>query len=396
MSTSTDTVSSPADRNELLAKQRKTIAVTGWGAGFRFVQPHNACFWIALALLLNGAWVFSTQVSSGFGVFAEAYTASLFSTGLFAAAFLFFLHRKDRWEHTPGRLALTAFLLGGLAVPWAIALPGNGALMSLYTKLFGQAWAEDWQAGLTAPLIEESAKGIAFLLMLGLAPVAIRTVYDGLIVGAYVGLGFQVFEDLLYGKNAAYRDFGVDQAGAVLHTFVLRSLSGIASHALFTALFSAGLIYLLGTIAQPRRVGRGLSLMATAVLVHLLWDSMGALSRGTGGVIILLMLGITAASIAALLIALRLAGGRERAWLRDLLAPEVADGTLTDAELTALTGHRKQIRAYVRSHENGMSRRKSKHVLRAARDLAHDIAVAGGTNSPQVEHSRGEITRLRS
>ena len=61
----------------------------------------------------------------------------------------------------------------------------------------------------------------------------------------------------------------------------------------------------------------------------------------------------------------------------------IADGRVDDClepvlrRHPALTGHRKQIRAYVRSHENGMSRRKSKHVLRAARDLAHDIAVAG-------------------
>ena len=94
-----------------------------------------------------------------------------------------------------------------------MALPGNAALMDLYAKFFGQAWATDWKAGLTAPFVEETAKGAVFLLLLGLAPFVIRTVYDGLIVGAYVGLGFQVLEDMLYGQNAAYTNFGVDQVG---------------------------------------------------------------------------------------------------------------------------------------------------------------------------------------
>ena len=93
-------------------------------------------------------------------------------------------------------------------------------MMSLYAKLFGQAFAEDWKAGLTAPFVEESSKAICFLLLMGLGPVVIRTVSDGLMVGAYVGLGFQVLEDLLYGQNAAAAQFGANQTDAVLGTFV--------------------------------------------------------------------------------------------------------------------------------------------------------------------------------
>ena len=123
------------------------------------------------------------------GVFAEANLAAVASSGVFCLVFLWFLHHADRYERTPGRLALAAFVGGGLGAPWAMALPGNGAMMDLYAKTLGQAWASDWKAGLTAPFVEETAKGIVFVLLLGLAPVVIRTVYDGLIVGAYVGLG---------------------------------------------------------------------------------------------------------------------------------------------------------------------------------------------------------------
>lgn len=104
---------------------------------------------------------------------------------------------------------------------------------------------------------------------------------------------------------------------------------------------------------------------------------------------------ITVVSFIALYVALRLAGGRERGWLRDVLAPEVTNGTLTEAELDALAGHRKDKKAAVRGREDGMSRRREKHVLRAARDLAHDLAVAGGQDSPEVLHSRAEVHRLR-
>ena len=385
----------PADPAEALQRRREAITVSGWGAPFRFFQPHNACFWVYLALLGTGLWTVTGIVARGGTSFAPAYTAAVLSSGAFAAVFLYFLRRSDRFERTPGRLALAAFLIGGLGAPWAIAVAGNAAVSSLYTKFFGQAWATDWQAGLTAPFVEETGKAICFLLVWGLAPLVVRTVYDGLIVGAYVGLGFQVLEDMLYGQNSAFQNFGADQAGAVLDTFVLRSVTGISSHALYTALFAAGLIYLIGTAAQPRRIGRGIALVLAALVVHAVWDAATALGDG-GALVFVIMFVITVASIVALFVALRWARDREHGWMRDILAPEVTTGVLTDDELTALAGRRRDRKAAVRHRAAGTSRRREKHVLRAGRDLAHDLATAGGDDSPEVLHSRAEIARLRA
>jgi protease PrsW len=384
----------PADPAEALQRRREAIAVSGWGAPFRFVQPHNACFWVYLALLVTGVWYLAGVVAVGGRPFAQAHVAAVLSSGAFAAVFLFALRRIDRFERTPGRLALAAFAIGGLGAPWAIALGGNAAVSSLYTKIFGQAWATDWQAGLSAPFVEETGKGIAFLLVWGLAPLVVRTVYDGLIVGAYVGLGFQVLEDMLYGQNAAFLNFGADQAGAVLDTFWLRSITGISSHALYTALFSAGLIYLIGTRAQPRRIGRGIALMLAAVVVHAIWDAAGALAAG-GPLILAWWVLSAVVSVVVLFTALRWARDREYGWMRDILAPEVTAGVLTDAELAALAGRRRDRRAAVRDRGDGVSRRREQHVLAAGRDLAHDLATAGGDDSPAVLHSRAEIARLR-
>lgn len=378
-----------------LARRREAIAVSGWGAPFRFVQPHNACFWMYLVLVAAGLWTLVPRFAATAGVYAEANVAAISTSALFAAVFLLFLHHADRWEHTPGRLALAAFVIGGIGSTYAIAIAGNAALMSLYAKAFGQAWAQDWKAGLTAPFVEETAKGAAFLLLLGLAPVVIRTVYDGLIVGAYTGLGFQVFEDALYGQNSAAEHFGINQAQSVLATFAIRALTGIASHALYTALFAAGLIYLIGTSAQPRRVGRGLLLVLAAMLLHGVWDSVGALAGGTA-LAIVIMIVITVVAVVLLFVALRLGGGRERALLHDVLAPELTNGTITEAELRAVTGHRRERRAALRGPARGRtSRHREKHVLRAIRDLAQDLSRSGGQESPDVEHSRAEIARLR-
>ena len=379
---------------ELLERRRAAIATSGWGARFDFFQPHNACLWVYLGLVVSGLWFVVNTVKGTGGAFDEAYATALVSSALFAAAFLAFLRHADRWERTPPALALAAFLGGGFGATFAIAIVGNGALMSIYSKVFGEAWATDWEAGLTAPFVEETSKGAIFVLLLGLAPVVIRTASDGLMVGAYVGLGFQILEDILYAQNSAFAEFGAHQSDAVLHTFLLRAVTGIPSHALYTALFGAGVIYALGTPAQPRRLARGIALMLSAMLIHGVWDSSAAIG---GPVFVgLILLATTLFSLLALLVAIRWAGRRERMFMREIMAPEVDAGTISEAELDALAGDRKARRAAVKTRAKGVSRRREKHVLRAARDLAADLAVAGGEDTPPVEYSRSEIARLRA
>jgi len=378
---------------ELLERRRAAIATSGWGARFEFFQPHNACLWVYLGLVVSGVWFVINTVKGTGGAFDEAYATALVSSALFAAAFLAFLRHADRWERTPPALALAAFLGGGFGATFAIAFVSNGAPMSIYTKVFGEAWATDWEAGLTAPFVEETSKGAIFVLLLGLAPVVIRTASDGLMVGAYVGLGFQILEDILYAQNSAFAEFGAHQSDAVLHTFLLRAITGIPSHALYTALFGAGVIYALGTPAQPRRLARGIALMLSAMLIHGVWDSSAAIG---GPVFVgLILLATTLFSLLALLVAIRWAGRRERMFMRDIMAPEVDAGTISEAELDALAGDRKARRAAVKTRAKGVSRRREKHVLRAARDLAADLAVAGGEDTPAVEYSRSELARLR-
>ncbi|MGD9531113.1 MAG: protease PrsW, partial [Pseudonocardia sp.] len=80
---------------------------------------------------------------------------------------------------------------------------------------------------------------------------------------------------------------------------------------------------------------------------------------------------------------------------RAVLQPEVTAGTITAAELDALAGQRRDRHAAVRGRAPGISSRREKHILQAARDLAHDLCESGGADSPAVAHSRAEIARLR-
>lgn len=152
---------------------------------------------------------------------------------------LWFRH-VGRYERQPVKLVLTGFVWGATAATFASAVQANDALGSLYAKWFGQVWSQDWHAGLSAPFVEETAKGVGIVVLTVLAPRLVRTPTDGLLLGAFIGLGFQTSEDLLYSISGATQGFGSHQTFVLVGSIATRTFSDIVSHPLFTALFCAG------------------------------------------------------------------------------------------------------------------------------------------------------------
>jgi hypothetical protein len=131
--------------------------------------------------------------------------------------------------------------------------------------------------------------------------------------------------------------------------------------------------------------------MLMAMVFHFTWDDMGGLSGGTALYIVLLV-AFAAIELAALFYVLRHAASRERAWTRDLLEPEVEAGVVDPGLLDAVSGLRKERKKYRKQLH---SRRKSRHLIEAANDLAHEIALADGADTRRVAHARAELVRLR-
>ena len=262
-------------------------------------------------------------------------------------------------------------------------------MIDLYAKAFGASFAYDWGAALAAPVNEELAKGAGVLLLLTLAPQLVRSPFDGLILGAFVGLGFQISEDISYAWIGAANAFGdVDAAWA---TIVVRTLASIPSHWMFTAIFGAGLVWFIGRPDVPARKGVGAGLMLTAVLMHGLWNASGAIG-GSSVFGWIVPLGVAATLIATFVWIYRNTQPIEREWMRELMAPEVAGGVVTPAELEALAGTRSTYRSYIRAHPRP---RTAKRVLEAETDLAHQIARDGGAETVAVQAARAAVAQAR-
>lgn len=391
--TTTSTAQSSAD---LTTARASAIENSGWGRSFTFYQPRNAAFWVYLLLVAGGAFQFASMLSAAAGAYGQAIGLSVILFTVYGALFWWFTHHIDRYARQPVKLMVVAFLWGGFAATWAMAANANDAILALYAKVFGQAWASDWGAGLAAPFTEETAKGIGLVLLIALASRLVRTAFDGFVLGAFIGLGFQIFEDVLYAMNSAASQFGANQIGAELSTVWLRMVFGVAAHVLYSAIFCAGLVYLLGRPAEPRRAGRGVVLMATAMLLHGLWDSAGALARGSNTLILPLWILLIAVALVIVVRVFRMTVPRERQFLHDILAPEAADGIITEDELTTLCGDRKTRKAFRKAAKSRADRTRTGHVLEAAGDLADALAESHGDDTGRVEFARAEVSRIRA
>jgi len=185
----------------------------------------------------------------------------------------------------------------------------------------------------------------------------------GGLLGAFTGLGFQVFENFQYMTNAVLNNFGASPVQDVSTVFVLRAATGPWSHALYTAIADAGLGYVIGATDRTRahRFGVAAGLLVVAMIIHGSLDAVAALSAAT------IPFTVIAGTLGIVLV-WRFADRRQRTWIATLLAPDAEAGTITAAELDALTGRRKNRKRYLKGirHRDGRgAARHARHILDA-------------------------------
>ena len=384
----TDTASRTVD-DEVVAARRAVIDESGWGAPFRFIQVHNFTFWVVVLLFVSGASLTYQGFSKSASAYSQSFAQGTIWFGLFAILFLWLFARLDRYSSIPAKAKVVAFLFSGLVSTFAMAALNNDAFRSILAKTVSLEFMQTWSAGLTAPWSEEIVKLLPVVLMIGLAPRVMRCAFDGLIIGAIAGLAFQVFEDVSYVYGSAAANFGQAQYGTP--TLGMRTVLGLTGHWTWSAVAGAGLIYLLGRPAEKPRRAFGIALILSSMFLHWFWDSLVGITGGAKWAIGLYV-PLTIVNLLVFIWVYRKTVVKERTWARALLEGEVDRGVITAGELDAAVGSRKERKHFVKSQPN---HRSTKHVLEATADLADEIANAYAVDTPDVEHARAEIARLR-
>jgi RsiW-degrading membrane proteinase PrsW (M82 family) len=259
---------------------------------------------------------------------------------LFYVSFVWWL---DRYEKEPIWLLTLAFLWG--AVPAALlsvslellvdasitAISGGGMLATLAS------------VSVNAPLVEESAKGIAILGLVLLFRREFDDMLDGIVYGAMIGFGFALSENLFAYFLPILSSQGM---GVGLTNIFLRSIVFGFNHAFWTAVLGA-------TVGYARLARRWLWRLLTpvagwiaAVVLHGMHNVGATFAEQT----MCLSLGISLVThwggLILLLIVAYLVSRRERRWIQEGLAEEVQRGGLTPEEYQLLSraGQRQQVR----------------------------------------------------
>lgn len=187
---------------------------------------------------------------------------------LYVPLVLFLLRLSPMWPRGTGVGWVFSALLWGSATATTLAHAVGGPVNHLGSKLgapalnasFGGAYPEEFLKGL----------GVFFVL---LAYRKLARPWHGFIVGAVVGLGFETYENVLYGAMGAIMDANSDVWGA-LQMWGLRLVFGPALHIIFTAMVGWGIGWALfgADLSLGKRILFVLRWWALSFCLHFCWN----------------------------------------------------------------------------------------------------------------------------
>lgn len=188
----------------------------------------------------------------------------------------------DRVEPGPWRNLLFAFAWGACAAALVAIIANTFATRWIATATADPASADTLGATVIAPVVEESAKAAAILLIFIFRRRDFTGIVDGVVVAGFTATGFAFTENILYLGNA----FGEDQetgtsglASVTAATFFVRIVMSPFAHPLFTVLTGIG--FGIAALAAQRRRIRRIALpllgLALAMGMHALWNASASL-----------------------------------------------------------------------------------------------------------------------
>lgn len=260
-----------------------------------FFQPRRAAFWVLAGLIANGLFYTGHMFSVGLRVVPVTVLLGLLAWTGYTLLFVLVFRLLDLLEEHPPGGFLLAFGWGGLGAVY-FAVPANAAFQSLCGKLVSPEFVAAWGAALAGPTSEEFLKLAGVVLMILVARSQFQTHLSVLIVGAMVGLGFQVVENLAYTVNASMHFPLENQVAPVLLNMLTRGLlAGLWTHAAFTTIAAYGVAWFLLHPQRPmaRRLAVALLCFALAWSLHFVWNSPLLEDLFGGGVAGLVLLSLT-------------------------------------------------------------------------------------------------------
>jgi RsiW-degrading membrane proteinase PrsW (M82 family) len=224
---------------------------------------------VYVASVVTGLTILAGSVGGSIAQTPAVAAASAALFGAFGAVCAWLLN-KIHYFWPMRRSTKVLAVLWGAGAAIGFGLLGNMAIYEyLAEREDGPAWS------VFAAFTEEPMKDLGIVVVLLLAATRPRTALDGLVVGSFVGLGFEMVENVVQSLNNALAS-GPDQWGSlaldVFHEVVRRSWTG---HIVITGIAGFGIAYAMTARhrATVHRWAVGVALVLVGLTAHLLWNS---------------------------------------------------------------------------------------------------------------------------
>jgi RsiW-degrading membrane proteinase PrsW (M82 family) len=315
------------------------------------------------------------------------------------AFYVLFVWWLDRYEKEPPWLLAMAFLWG--AVPAAILSIAFELLFDIpIYAIGGEGLAANLvSVSLSAPLVEESCKGIALVGLVFLFGREFDSVLDGIVFGAMIGLGFAMTENVAAYFVPILSEEGI---GAGLVNILMRTVVFGFNHAFWTAITGAAIAYARRSRDWPRRLVVPIAGWTTAVVLHGIHNAGATLVEQTLCLSLGLSLVVDWGGVVVLLVVAALVLRKESLWIQRGLVEEVRRGALSPQELALLhsAGRRLGVRWQAWSRGGWEAYRVVGRYFQCATELAfkkHRLRSLGdeGGNLAEIQRLRQELAAHR-
>jgi protease PrsW len=313
----------------------------------------------------------------------------------FAPMLLFasLVYWTDRYEKEPLSLLGGVFLWGALVAAGGAFLANT--ILGLGVYLFTESEsATNLATGLLiAPVIEESLKGLAVLIVFLVFRHEFDSILDGIVYAAITAIGFAATENAYYIYNYGFTENGL--GGALILVFIRVVLVGW-QHPFYTAFIGIGLAIARLNRSYFTRILAPVTGWGLAILTHSIHnsiahfaDGLGSLAVGTvvdwGGWLLMLLFVFWAIY-------------RESRWIATYLREEVSLGVISLAQYQVACSTWSQSRVRLSTLVKG-SHRATRRFYQVCAELAykkHQLAALGEEygNSSLVRKLRSELAGL--
>jgi len=312
----------------------------------------------------------------------------------FVPMFLFagFINWLDRYEKEPKALLGAAFL-------WGVLIAGGGAYiintvlgLGVYIVTGSEGATDFATASIIAPIVEESLKGLAVLVVFFLFRKEFDSVLDGIIYAGITALGFAAIENVLYIYEYGFQEGG--WSGLWQLVFIRVILVGW-QHPFYTAFTGIGLAVARMNRNLLTKIVAVLGGFSAAVFTHAFHNTFGSLIGGIQGLAIGTLLDWVGWFFMLIFIGWMVLN--ERSILMRHLQEEVTSGLISPAQYrTATSFAQTSARLSALTSGNYLA---TDRFYQACGELAHkkEQYVRLGEergNYALIEKLRGELTQL--